>query len=960
MIRFSAPWLLFLVVPVALYLAYRLRRLPKEHHGVRRRVIQGSMFLAALFAGLALAGLEGGREVDRLATVFVLDRSRSVERAGDAATDTAIAAIRDAIDTMRVDDKAGLVVFGGDATTEIVPSPTPPVGTSRASVPRDASDLAAGIRRALADLPAEHAGRIVLISDGVETQGDVLAAAASARSRGVVIDVLPVERAPRPEIAVERVRVPTTANPGEPVEVRVVTRATHETEVRVRVSRNGETIADAETTIARDNDVLVLRDIAPDAGVHRYDVTIEPIDAARDASRANNQGGSFMRVAGESRVLILSDELDGVEALRAAVARSGLEVETGDVRSIPVDLATAASYDLIVLADMNARQFTEAQMRMLASYVRDLGGGLLMAGARDSFGLGGYAYSPIEEVLPATFDLRQRRDRASLAMVIGIDNSGSMGAPVSGGRTKLDLANEAAARSASLLSPMDRAGVIHVDTAASWTLPMSSVSDPARVSAAVRRAQPGGGGILVDVAMETAYGALRHENTQLKHFLLFSDGSDSQGMGGMRNVVQQAVNNHITTSIVSMGNGPDTPELEALSRIGNGRFYIVEDLSQLPRIFTQETIEASRSAVVQEAFVARADLPGAATRGIDFASSPALGGYVVMNARPTATRLLLAKDSDPLLLQWQHGVGRSATFATDVGVNMGKAWLSWPGYEMLFGQLARDIARSPERRDAQISVTIRDGVGYVRVEAVDEGGRYRNYLDLRGSVAGPGGRRIDVDLDQTGAGRYEGTFDAQAPGPYLVTLLEMDGGMLGSAGIVRPPGNELQGQGTDHATLAQVAALTGGEVRPNLTEVFADRPPETFAYDPLWPLLVAAAMLLLLLSVGLRRLALPERWYASLVPAPLRRILKVRPPVRRGKDPEATMAALQRTRAERKAQAKAAPIAKEIAQAQRQTGSEPAPMDAPAGPPVDDAKKKAPTEKPATLAEQLLARRKKK
>ena len=92
--------------------------------------------------------------------------------------------LRDAVDEMDVDDKAGLVVFGAEAATEVVPSPRPPLGTARASVPRDATNIGAAIRRALADLPAEHVGRIVLISDGVETDGDALAAAASAASRG--------------------------------------------------------------------------------------------------------------------------------------------------------------------------------------------------------------------------------------------------------------------------------------------------------------------------------------------------------------------------------------------------------------------------------------------------------------------------------------------------------------------------------------------------------------------------------------------------------------------------------------------------------------------------------------------------------------------------------------------------------------------------------------------------------
>ncbi len=967
MIRFAAPWLLLVGLPAIALLALRLRRLPSGHAGRRRVAIQASMLLALVAATLALGGMELGAEIDRLAVVFALDRSRSVERSGQAGATRAMEEIRGAVDTMETDDKAGLVVFGAEAATEVVPSPHPPIGTARASVPRDATNIGSAIRRALADLPAEHAGRIVVVSDGVETDGDALAAAASAASRGVVIDVVPIEREPSPEIAVERVRIPETANPGEPVELRIVTRSTEASDVRVRVTRNGEVIAEAETEVAAGDDVLVMRDVAPEAGVHRYDVLVEPVGSG-DASPENNEGGAFLRVSGESRVLVLAAEPDQATALADAIRRGGSEVEVFGPSRVPPDLATLASYDLLILSDLPSRALSEDQLQMIQSYVRDLGGGLLMLGTRDAFGLGGYAYTPVEEALPATFDLRQRRDRASLAMIIAIDNSGSMGMEIAPGRSKLDVANEAAGRSARLLSPFDRVGVMHVDTEVHWTLRMTGVDDPEQVAAAIRRAQPGGGGIDVDVALLESYRTLRAEQTQLKHVLLFSDGEDSQNLPGMRRVVQEAIDDRITTSIVSMGNGVYTPELEALSRIGQGRFYIVENLTELPRIFTQETIEASRSAIVEEPFAPSLGVPSATTRGIDFGTAPELGGYVVLNARPAGSVLLGAKDDDPLLVTWQYGIGRSAVFAADGGALFTRSWLAWPGYAALFGQLARDLARAPERRDARIGVRLEGGVGRVVVEAVDADGHYRNYLDLSATVAARGGRRLDVELTQSGAGRYEGTFDASTPGPYLVTVREGDEGLVGSAGLVRPTGDELRGEGTDHAKLAQIAALTGGQVRTDLRAVFTDRPPRTYAYRPLWPPLLILAMCLMLLSVALRRLVLPMEAIRRAIPAPIRRLFRVRPPRRPAPStPTATLDALARAKAEgRDERAQRAEVAPEVAAARAADPSEekPAPSSRtatkPAEPETGETTAAPENAQPGSLAETLLARKKKR
>ena len=864
MVRFANPWFVVPALAVVALVLWRLRYLPRGFGSTgRRRAIQAVVLLATIAAALAFAGLEIGRRIDHMAVVFVLDRSRSVDQGRDEAE--LLASLRESAASMEAGDRAGLVVVAAEAATDRLPSPAPGFGSLRASVPRDATDLAAGLRRALADLPAEHAARVVLISDGVENRGDALAVASVASSRSVAVDVMPIERAPRPEVSVERVSVPATARPDEPIEVRVVTRSTKPTRARVQVRRDSEVIAEAQTELREGHDVLTLRDRAPTAGVHRYDVLITPLDAAHDAGRENNEGGSFLRVVGNSQALLVAEDPAGSEALAAAMRGSGMDVSVVDPARLPATLGELSGYDLIILSDVEARRLGSDTMEALQRYVRDIGGGLLMVGARHAFGLGGYAYTPVEEVLPATFDLRQRRDRLSLGMVIAIDKSGSMMMAAGGGRTKLDLANEAAARSAMLLSMADRVGVMHVDTAATWTQPMVSVEDASIIAGRVRAAQPGGGGIDVDVAMEAAYAALDSERTQLKHFLLFSDGEDSQQLEGTRQMVRRALQGSITTSIVSMGDGVYTPELEHLARIGEGRFYIVEDLRELPRIFTQETIEASRAAWIDGDFQATVAAPSPILRSVDMATAPPLEGYAVVNARPLATTVLEASDGDPLLAVWQHGVGRSAVFTTDVGARYGRRWLNWPGYAALFDPLGRSLARSPERSDAQVSLDMRHGRGHVRVEAIDPDGRYRNYLDLRMSVAGPGGEPVDLPLRQTGAGRYEGDFDANAPGPYLVTVRDRENGLVGSAGSVRPSGEELRGEGTNHALLAQLAALTGGTVRSDLTDVFRDRPPPVWAHSPMWPPLLMLSLCAMLLSVALRRLVLPSKWWSHWV-----------------------------------------------------------------------------------------------
>ncbi len=71
-----------------------------------------------------------------------------------------------------------------------------------------------------------------------------------------------------------------------------------------------------------------------------------------------------------------------------------------------------------------------AQMAALDSYVRDLGGGLIMAGGEDSFGSGGYQGTRMEKIMPVRFDSEKTaRAARHRARRWSIDRSGSMQGP---------------------------------------------------------------------------------------------------------------------------------------------------------------------------------------------------------------------------------------------------------------------------------------------------------------------------------------------------------------------------------------------------------------------------------------------------------------------------------------------------------------------------------------------------
>src|SRR5207237_6374935 len=92
-----------------------------------------------------------------------------------------------------------------------------------------------------------------------------------------------------------------------------------------------------------------------------------------------------------------------------------------------LDSGNILSYASAVLVDLPAELLPPGRMLTLKSYVRDHGGGLLVVGGDKAFGPGGYARTPLEDMLPVRMDLRGRSLSTSGALTVVRDGCGSRG-----------------------------------------------------------------------------------------------------------------------------------------------------------------------------------------------------------------------------------------------------------------------------------------------------------------------------------------------------------------------------------------------------------------------------------------------------------------------------------------------------------------------------------------------------
>ena len=865
-VAFEAPLALLLLIP-ALVLTFAL------HAGARRRMGAGRRRAALLLRTVvlvalvfAIAGFQLVLPVDRLATVFVVDHSDSV---GNAGRSDALAFLRETLKEKPPGDVAGIVAFGKDALVERLPSELEEIDRLASTPVKSATDVGAALRLATALFPDDAQKRIVLLSDGNDTTGSGQAEGALAASRGVEIETRQIGLGDADEVVVERLTTPSTARLGESIEAVAEIRSSVAQQATVFLFADGTEVASQPVRL----DAGITRvtfDVKPtDAGFHTFRVRVE---AARDTFSENDRADSNTIVKGEPRTLVLAgNDLVAAELVRALESQRQ-QVDTIVPEALPTDFAGLATYDSIVVVDVPRIRLSDRQLAALQVYVRDLGKGLVMVGGPDSYGAGGFQKTPLEETLPVDMGVRDRQKQPDIALVIVIDASGSMaachcntfergtGAGIAGVQ-KVDIGKEAILRAAAAMTERDELGVVSFNEAAHWvvrTQPLGSVGDLQGQISGIRA----DGQTNIFAGLDQAVQSLEGVQATRRHIILLTDGWSSSGQ--YDEILAKMKADGITLSTVGAGGGAN-PFLEQLATQGGGRFYAAANPASIPDIFLKETQQVSGQQIVEEPFFPILTSSSPILRGLDD-GLPKLLGYNGTTAKPAAQTVLVTSRDDPLLAQWQYGLGRSVAWTSDSTGRWAKDWLAWGGFNRFFSQLVSWTFPGEETDGIEARFDSKGGATALHVESVEADGSPRDFYSTRATVVGPDLEPVDVALVQVAPGVYEAPLGEVAPGAYALRVTQTRPGSsaLGrTIGLVAPTAAEYRLLGSDEPFLAGLRSATGGEVVETALDPWVHDLTATNRYTDLWPLLLLLALLLWPLDIALRRVSIGRREFAA-------------------------------------------------------------------------------------------------
>jgi uncharacterized membrane protein len=840
MLTFEQPLLLLLLVPVCVlvYLAWRNMALPFPR-GQRRLILACRLALFTLII-CALAGAAWSQPVARQSVVFVGDISAST------ATQRAFIEgwISAALKHKGPDDQVGIVAVGRNALVEQSVKSQVDFNQFQSTPDTNYTDLAAGLRLAAAILPSDSQRRIVLLSDGQQNLGDALQEAQLLQQEGIRLDIVPLPGYQGAEARIDGLEAPALLRTNERFLLRTRIFSNVAQSATLRLYLDQSLLFHLPTRLAIGAQEIDFRLLAPPPGFHTFRVTLE---AAQDTILANNEAAAFVNVQGPPHVLVIEGTPGEGHNIIAALQATKIQVTVGTPNDVPTTLDGLAGYSSVVLANAPAISLGTARMQTLQAYVRDLGRGLVVSGGENSYGVGGYAGTPLEQTLPVSMDIPQHKDTPSIAVVLIVESLED--------NTGINISKEAAKGVVGLLTPRDQVAI----SAGCGTLvsAMQHVTNRGAINQVIDAMQPcDPESYLPDLA--NAETVLRGTNAKLQHVILLGDG-DTFENGQLNSQLLRMASEHITVSTVAT-NAASYQELALMQQIallGRGRFYRADNPTAIPQILLKETQQATRRAIINESFVPALVSNHPIVTGLG--AFPGLSGYVATTPKTSAQMVLISHKDDPVLAVWQYGLGRVAAWTSDALGLWTANWLQWNDAARWWANLVTWTLPSPDSA-LNVNATVAGDSGHITVDippGTSTASTVNQQVKVR--IIAPNFSQETVTLQPTAPQRWEGNFPITYIGAYLlqVTWQGVTSQLTTTTGMVVPYSPEYRTMGTDTRFLTLLTrAGSGTLLGPNDGgKSFSANLAPVSAAVPLTFLLLTLAALLLPIDIATRRLA---------------------------------------------------------------------------------------------------------
>ena len=888
-IEFVYPWLLLLLIPALFLALFPYFRLEKKYRRTRNRITSLVLhIIVSVLCIFVLAGLTFSYDTEDInkELMIVVDSSFSGKDRSDEKDDY----VRSIIEESSEIYKVGVVTFGYDQVYAApLNSDGDAVYNSYINSERpdnSATDIASALQFARDKLTDPKNAKIVLVSDGVETDRRALDVIRSIAADGVQVNAVYVKNNDSGDEMQIIDAIMPASNPGVDVAF------------KIGFAVQSSVIGNAELKLFDNNKEVTSAEIAVEGGIREYYLNckfdvggmhilraeIKSDANVGDGLTQNNSYYTYINVENFNKVLILEQRNGESEELKKVLIEGDnpFNVEILDIKSddLPSTVDALREYDQVILNNIANADMPEGFIEKLNSYVLDFGGGL--------FTVGGNKIEYGEKV-PNAYDEKDMRGTLyqdmlpvqvinytpPVAVIIIIDKSGSMAeSSSSSGQSRIDAAKDGAKAAIKALTARDYCGIMTLTYDFSVEQSLVSATEYEKLNSAIDSIKAEGGTYYTP-AIERAGRILSGESrVERKHIILVSDGFPGDNYNSYSAAIRRNYEQGITFSLVAIDFGDRDEQLEEAVKIGHGRFYQVMDTDKLVDKMREELNVEEIKGVNYEDFVPKINVSAPISTGINPALIPTLGGFYGTRAKSDQSVIVgLEGKYVPIFAQWQYGEGKVGSFMCDLSSSdWSSNFMSDDVGKQLIRNMIKALMPTHNIRAQDIDVGFEEDNYTTNISVfttINKGEKLRVSIAPLSEIGNDDSPEEILTPDaQSGYSRIR--VSITKPGVHKITVNKLDSqnNVIGSYSAYRAFSYSKEydlfyDEKAAETVIKDLVELGGGEVISDASQLFVD--PTTYTHHVIDPRLVfiIISIVLFLLDIAVRKFK--WKWIHELV-----------------------------------------------------------------------------------------------
>ena len=754
----------FILIPIILVFMYIVL---KKFKNLKRRNLVNliSRILVIIFIVCAMADITLSIKGKNISTIFILDVSDSMSNFKEKG----IEFIDKALEEMPKNNKAGVVVFGDNASIDKVMDNKKEYSGIKSAPLKSATNIEEAINTSFSLFDKNASKRIVLITDGEENKGDLLNSVVLLNKENIDLKVYKVSNESGNEVYVESVKVPDNISIGEEFTVTTTIESNVQTKGKLTLFSGRDKKAEEEVEIQKGTNTFVFKDVQTTGGFKNYRVLIETDE---DTNGINNEYSCFTNVIAPPNILVIQGKENSALGVIEILKNTSCNYNIVSPNSAPRNLNELLEYKTIVLCDVHKDDLNSGFMDNIESYVKDYGGGVVTFGGENSYALGGYKNTSLEKILPINMDKKGKNEVPPISISLIIDKSGSMSSG-NGEVSKLTLAKEAAMNALDSLRESDEINVIAFDDTYQNVVEMQSVGDIKNIKEMIGGITVGGGTSIYP-ALEQGYKAQLNSKGKIKHIILLTDGEDSFSLSNYTSLVNDIKNEGITLSTVSVGEDANESLLQTLANQGSGRYYHTDKYTDIPRIFAREVLLSAGTYIINEEFTPSISSNSEILSGINTKEGiPNLKGYIGTSIKENATEILTSNHHEPILASYRYGIGKTVSWTSDINGQWSSDYLTWnKGAQLIKNAIYWTIPELSDEGKLSISQEGNEALIEFYSDSNLEGSKIKAIYN---SESGSNG---EIELIEEEPGKYTGKVKLDEIGFYNFNVREEKDGEI--------------------------------------------------------------------------------------------------------------------------------------------------------------------------------------